>query len=82
MRYLIGRTGAALVGRHSCGRLCKAFFNRTQGWADLEQMAELGTLDVHRLVGALVRYVSGNDARIERSCRSRLRPRCLTGQPQ
>ena len=45
----------------------KAFFNRTQDWADLEQMAEMGTLDIDRLVGVLVRTVGATDARIERA---------------
>lgn len=44
----------------------KAFFNRTQDWADLEAMAEAGTLDLDRLVGVLVRYLGAGDERIER----------------
>ena len=44
----------------------KAFFNRIQDWADLEQMAAMGTLDIDRLAGTLVRYVGATDARIER----------------
>ena len=44
----------------------KAFFNRTQDWADLEQMADMGTLDIDRLIGVLVRYVGTVDERIER----------------
>jgi len=44
----------------------KAFFNRTRDWADLEEMAEIGTLDLDRLIGVLVRYVGATDERIER----------------
>jgi hypothetical protein len=44
----------------------KAFYNRTRDWADLEDMAEAGTLDFDRLIGVLVRYLGANDERIER----------------
>jgi hypothetical protein len=44
----------------------KAFFNRTRDWADLEEMAEAGTLDFDRLIGVLVRYVGTDDERIGR----------------
>jgi hypothetical protein len=44
----------------------KAFFNRTKDWADLEEMASAGTLDVERTLGVLVRYLGGDDERIER----------------
>ena len=44
----------------------KAFFNRTRDWADLEEMAEVGTLDIDRLIGVLVRTLGANDDRIER----------------
>ena len=44
----------------------KALFDRTQDWADLEQMAQLGTLDFDRLVGVLVRYLGPSDERIDR----------------
>ena len=50
----------------------KAFYNRTQDWADLEQMAEMGTLDIDRLTGVLVNYLGGTDARIERVLSLRL----------
>ena len=50
----------------------KAFHNRTQDWADLEQMAEMGTLDIDRLAGVLVSYLAGTDARIERVMSLRL----------
>jgi hypothetical protein len=44
----------------------KAFFDRTKDWADLEEMAAAGTLDVDRVVGVLTRYLGGADARVER----------------
>ncbi|MGA2521037.1 MAG: hypothetical protein ABSG81_09500 [Acidimicrobiales bacterium] len=44
----------------------KAFFNRTQDWADLEQMVDMGTVDVDRLLGVLVRYVGPTDERVDR----------------
>lgn len=45
----------------------KAFFNRTRDWADLEEMAEVGTLDFDRLIGVLVHYIGAHDERIERA---------------
>ncbi len=44
----------------------KAFFNRTKDWADLEEMAGAGTLDLDRVIGVLVRYLGTDDERIER----------------
>jgi hypothetical protein len=44
----------------------KAFFNRTKDWADLEEMVAVGTLDVERVLGVLVRYLGGEDERVER----------------
>ena len=44
----------------------KAFFNRTKDWADLEAMAEVGALDVEAVLGTLVRYLGGDDERIDR----------------
>lgn len=44
----------------------KAFFNRTRDWADLEDMAAAGTLDVHRVLGILVDYLGGDDERVAR----------------
>jgi hypothetical protein len=44
----------------------KAFFNRTRDWADLEEMADAGTLDLDRVIGILVRYLGGSDERVER----------------
>ncbi len=44
----------------------KAFFNRTRDWADLEEMVEVGTFDVDRVTGVLVRYLGGDDARVRR----------------
>lgn len=44
----------------------KAFFDRTKDWADLEEMAAAGTLDVDRVIGVLVRYLGATDHRVER----------------
>jgi len=44
----------------------KAFFDRTKDWADLEEMRDAGTLDVDRVVGALVRHVGPGDHRVAR----------------
>ncbi|MBK5223200.1 MAG: hypothetical protein JJE52_10055 [Acidimicrobiia bacterium] len=44
----------------------KAFFDRTKDWADLEEMAAAGTLDVEAVLGVLVRYLGGDDHRIAR----------------
>jgi hypothetical protein len=44
----------------------KAFFNRTKDWADLEEMAAAGALDVEAVLGVLVRYLGGDDDRVER----------------
>ncbi len=47
----------------------KAFFNRTRDWADLEDMATAGTLDVERVVGVLARYLGPDDERVVRLLR-------------
>ena len=44
----------------------KAFFDRTKDWADLEEMAAAGTLDIEGVLGVLVRYLGGDDPRIGR----------------
>lgn len=44
----------------------KAFFNRTKDWADLEAMADAGTLDVERVLGVLALYLGGDDERVAR----------------
>ncbi|MCU1355745.1 MAG: hypothetical protein JWM89_1163 [Acidimicrobiales bacterium] len=44
----------------------KAFFNRTKDWADLEEMAAAGTLDIARTVGVLTDHLGADDDRIER----------------
>ena len=48
----------------------KAFFDRTKDWADLEEMAAAGTLDVDRVAGILAHYLGSPDARIDRLRRS------------
>jgi hypothetical protein len=52
----------------SCADLAvfKALFNRTLDWADLEEMHTAGTLDVDRVIGALVRYLGADDECITR----------------
>ena len=52
----------------SCSDLAvfKAFFNRTRDWADLEEMASAGTLDLSRIVGVLSSYLGTGDERIAR----------------
>jgi hypothetical protein len=51
-----------------CGDLAvfKAFFSRTKDWADLEEMAAAGTLDVEGVVGVLARYLGPDDERVDR----------------
>jgi hypothetical protein len=44
----------------------KAFFDRTKDWADLEEMAAAGTLDVDHVAGILSHYLGGTDPRIDR----------------
>lgn len=44
----------------------KAFFDRTQDWADLERMAAAGTLDVEAVLGVVTHYLGGDDPRIAR----------------
>lgn len=44
----------------------KAFFDRTQAWADLEEMQAAGSLDIEVVVGVLVTYLGGDDPRVER----------------
>jgi hypothetical protein len=44
----------------------KAYFNRRRDWADLEEMVEVRTLDLDRVIGVLVRYRGASDERIER----------------
>ncbi len=44
----------------------KAFFDRTKDWADLEEMAETGTLDRQRVIGVLAEYLGLDDPRVER----------------
>ena len=44
----------------------KVFFNRTKDWADLEEMAAAGTLELDRVIGVIVHYLGTDDERIER----------------
>jgi hypothetical protein len=60
--------GGAEVPFLGCDDLAvfKAFFDRTKDWADLEAMADAGTLDVDRVVGALVSHLGADDQRVGR----------------
>ena len=42
----------------------KAFFNRTKDWADLEEMAQAGTLQKERVQATLIGYLGADDERI------------------
>lgn len=44
----------------------KAFFDRTRDWADLEEMAAAGSLDVEAVLGVLAQYLGGDDPRVAR----------------
>ena len=44
----------------------KAFFNRTQDWADLEAMRGAGTLNIEKVVAILSTYLGRDDERIEK----------------
>ena len=44
----------------------KIIFDRTRDWADVEAMAEAGTLDVDAVKAALRKLVAGGDARFAR----------------
>lgn len=46
--------------------VCKAFFNRTKHWADLEEMRDAGTLDIATVAGVLVHHLGADDERIAR----------------
>lgn len=67
-RCRLERFGGTEVPFLGCGDLAvfKAFFNRTKDWADLEEMASAGSLDIDRAVGVLVRYLGPTDERIDR----------------
>lgn len=60
--------GGAEVPFLACRDLAvfKAFFDRTKDWADLEEMAAAGTLDVEAVAGVLAHYLGANDPRISR----------------
>jgi hypothetical protein len=60
--------GGANVPFLACRDLAvfKAFFDRTKDWADLEEMADAGTLDATAVLGTLTLYLGGDDHRIAR----------------
>ncbi len=67
-RARIERFGGEEVPFLSCLDLAvfKAFFDRTKDWADLEEMAEAETLHADEVLGVLVRYLGGDDRRVEK----------------
>jgi hypothetical protein len=44
----------------------KAFFNRTQDWADIEKMVDAGTVDLHWIIGWIVDLLGPDDERVPR----------------
>ncbi|MEX0642123.1 MAG: hypothetical protein WD468_05450 [Pirellulales bacterium] len=52
----------------SCNDLAifKAFFNRSQDWADLEAMHAAGTLNVEKVSAVLMNYLGGDDERLDK----------------
>ena len=44
----------------------KAFFNRTQDWADLENMVAIRAVNLDQTIGVLVRYLGEDDERVAR----------------
>ncbi len=44
----------------------KAFFDRTKDWADLEEMHAANTIEIHRVVAVLARYLGADDTRVEK----------------
>jgi hypothetical protein len=44
----------------------KAFFDRPKDWVDLHEMVQVGSVDVDHALGVLVRYLGGDDHRVER----------------
>ncbi len=60
--------GGASVPFLACRDLAvfKAFFDRTKDWADLEEMHDVGTLDVAAVLGTITEYLGAGDHRIER----------------
>lgn len=44
----------------------KAFFNRSQDWADLEAMQAVGTLNIDEVGAVLAKYLGADDSRIVR----------------
>ncbi len=57
----------------------KAFFDRTKDWADLEEMAAAGTLDVDRVAGILAHYLGGDRPPHRPPPRARLTPTGVAG---
>lgn len=67
-RTRVEEFGGSLVPFLACRDIAvfKAMFDRTKDWADLEEMASAGTLDIEAVLGVLVNRLGGSDQRIER----------------
>jgi hypothetical protein len=67
-RTRVERFGGVDVPFLACRDLAvfKAMFDRTRDWADLEEMAAAGTLDLEAVLGVLTRYLGGDDPRVAR----------------
>ena len=59
----------------------KAFFDRTKDWADIEAMIDVGSLDVHVVLGWLVDLLGGDDHRVAR-LRGLAEPRPASREPR
>jgi hypothetical protein len=44
----------------------KCLFNRSKDWVDIEEMVAMRSVDVDIVLGVLVRYLGGDDERVER----------------
>ncbi len=65
------RPGIVGSGWYRIRERANASFDRTRHgpashWADLEEMAAAGSLDVEAILGVLVRYLGGDDERVAR----------------
>lgn len=67
-RVRLEHFGGSTIPFLSCADVAvfKVFFNRTKDWADLEEMAAAGCLDVIRVTGVLAIYLGPTDERIVR----------------
>lgn len=59
----------------------KAFFGRTRDWADIEAMVDMGTVDLHEVIGWIVDLIGPTDLRVGR-LRALLRRAPPTNEPR